>query len=81
MRVVLIFYCAVLALVFSVAGGMLAYKLHKPAVEFCKVKGGPGFSGGVYKPCRPEGDAWTCFGGGRYEAMAEGKVCPGWEDL
>lgn len=24
-----------------------------------------------------EGDPWACFGGGRYDAMREGRVCPG----
>lgn len=24
-------------------------------------------------------DPYECFGGGRYDAMREGKVCPGWE--
>lgn len=25
------------------------------------------------------GDPYGCFGGGRYEAMSEGRVCPGFE--
>lgn len=25
-------------------------------------------------------DPYECFGAGRYDAMREGKVCPGWED-
>jgi hypothetical protein len=67
-------------LLFFGAGMALANKLHKlhPSIGLQVDREHKGDKQPI--KLRPEGDAWTCFGGGRYEAMAKGEVCPGWED-
>lgn len=32
------------------------------------------------KVWQEDDDPYACFGGARYDAMREGRVCPGWEN-
>lgn len=79
MRVALNVYIITLALVFFGAGAALTNHIRDtqtaPSVNrSTKVNK-------LKHVVRPDGDQWTCFGAGRYDAMAKGEVCPGWEDF
>lgn len=78
-KVIINLYIGIMLLVCFGAGMAIANKLRDTSTGYQVHHHGKSTKAKTIK--RPEGDPWTCFGGGRYQAMAEGKVCPGWEDL